>query len=479
MATPRARTRRLGSACDRCYELKERCERLSVTSACARCDRLNQICLTVRPVRPAGRRPQHRERTGSRTTSSQSGSGSSGALSPRDVGSWLRDMTDLTPDERDLLVFLLSQPQALQYYVVGPSFVDAEQRSFATLLPAALPVLKDAYLAYAGVLKSLHPEGGSEANEDEDADKNLRHASSAMVTLRTLPIGTAEDAALCLTLGVALASFVYAAIGVGVSDICHYCLSTTRRFTETGMLDSESEPQMTFLVLLETMDCMVNRRKPTIRMLSRTSNIVDRRLGLCLPLLPYYHDLCDISHSLINTTDTQLISLLQQQLDIVQTFVDAWQPYPPPDFLQEFQSGEVVHLLTQARVYRLAALLMVHRLRHRFGEEDSQADIWSREVMTELELAQQITQKPVRFVTLPFIISAVEIRDPVARSRALRNVDEYVDRFTPVVQQATKVFLARVWQERDCQTTRSWFDSVHKPCVVLDSIGASVLPLVR
>jgi hypothetical protein len=52
-------------------------------------------------------------------------------------------------------------------------------------------------------------------------------------------------------------------------------------------------------------------------------------------------------------------------------------------------------------------------------------------------------------------------------------VDEYVDQFMPVVQKVTKVFLSRVWHERDTQTTSSWFDSVHKPCVILDSVEAS------
>ncbi|KIW62460.1 hypothetical protein PV04_10633 [Phialophora macrospora] len=464
--TSPSRKRKARTACDRCYELKERCDRASTTAACARCDRLGQVCLTVRPVRPAGRRLRPRESSASQTTSSQSNTGSQ---SPRHLGSWLRDIPGLSPQEKELLMFLLGRPQTLEYYVISPSFEEAEQRSFATPLPAALPVLKDAYLAYAGVLKSF--QSGNATEEDET--RNLCHASSAMITLRALPVANAEDAAVCLTLGIALALFVYAAIGVGVSDICHHCLSSTRPFIETAALDPETEPRMIFLVLLETMDCVVHRRKPTLRIQAPAPDGVDRHLGLCLSLLPCFYDLCVISHSLGTATDAGLIVQLQQQLDGIQAFVHTWQPSQPEHFIHQFGSAEVIHLLAQARVYRLAALLMAHRLQHVFGQEDSQADIWSREVMMELELARQMTKRSIRFVTLPFIIAAIEIRDPATRIRAVHNVDEYVDQFTPVVQKATKAFLSRVWQERDAQTTCSWFDSVHKPCVILDSIETS------
>ncbi|KAF1852017.1 uncharacterized protein K460DRAFT_362787 [Cucurbitaria berberidis CBS 394.84] len=344
------------------------------------------------------------------------------------VGSWLREAPDLSPKERDLLMFLLGDSHTQQYSVVSPRFKDAQQVSFAGPLPAAWPILKDSYLAYAGVLKSLHPDCATEAG----GDFNLRHVTSAMIVLHSLPITKIEDAELCLTLGFALAFSVYAVIGVGISDICHYCLSVTRPFIEAADVDPETDARISFLVLLETMECLVHRRNPTLRIQSRATRSVDRYLGLCLPLLPYYYDLCIISHSLVNSTGASLVGL-QQQLEEIQAHVDKWQPSQPERFVHEFSTVEVINLLTQARVFRLGALLMIHRLQHTFGQEDSQADIWSREVMMELELAQRISNQPVRFVTLPFIIAAVEIRDPAERIKVVRNVDEYVDQFTPVV----------------------------------------------
>ncbi|OQV07904.1 hypothetical protein CLAIMM_12260 [Cladophialophora immunda] len=365
--------------------------------------------------------------------------------------------------------FLLYQPQTLQFYVVVSSFEDAEQKSFEAPLPAALPVLKDAYLAYAGALKAFQ----SDIPMDVNVDANLRHASSAMRTLRMMPITSAEDAALCLTVGMTLALYIYTEVGVGVPDICRYCLSRARPYIEPTASIPGTEPQLVFLVLLEIMDCAVHRRKPTLRIQSPPAKGVDRHLGFCLPLLPYYYDLCAISHSLIDASNASFVYTLHQHLRSIQAAVNAWQPSTPEHFVNEFSSVEVVHLLAQARVYRLAALLMAHRLQHEFGQEDGQADIWSREVLMELELARRTTQRSIRFVTLPFIVAAIEIRDPAARTKAVQDVDKYVDRFMPVVQEATRTFLSRIWRERDAQGIRAWFDSVHKPCVILDSLGSS------
>lgn len=364
------------------------------------------------------------------------------------------------------MAFLLYQPQTLQFNVVGSSFEDAEQRSFEAPLQVAFPILKDAYLAYAGGLKAFR----GNKTKDVDLDANLRYASSAMKTLRTLSVASPEDAALCLTLGITLALYIYRAVGVGVPDICHYCLSAARPYIEPGTSISDTEPQLVFLVLLDTMECMVKRRKPTLRIQSPAPEGVDRHLGFCLPLMPYYYDLCVISNSLVDATSCDFVSVLHQHLGRIQGAVNAWQPCPPEHFVHEFSPVEAVHLLAQARVYRLAALLLAHRLRYEFGQEDSQADIWSREALMELDLARRTTQRPLRFVTLPFLLAAVEIRDPVARAKAIEDVDEYVDQFMLVIQEVSKTFLSRIWRERDDKAINSWFDSIHKPCVIMESL---------
>lgn len=472
MATSAASSRKTGTACDRCYELKERCARISIAIACKRCERLGLLCTTVRPVRRAGRRPRHRENTAPATTpSSQPSNISNQSLS---IGTWLLDVTDLQLEERELLMFLLTRPENMEYYPISPGFRAAEQRSLAAVLPAGLPVLKHAYLACAGALKLLQQGISTEAEKST----SLGHASSAMKILRSLPVTSSEDATLCLVLGASLALFVYSVVGVGVGDICHYCLSTTHPFIETERLSSDMKPWQSVLVLLEIMECLVYRRKPTLRIQPCSPETLDRHVGLCLPLLQYYYDLCDVSHSLVSATNASYLVHLKKQLDGIHTAIQSWQPSQPGNFIDQFETAEVVNLLAQARVYRLAGLLVSHRLQYMFGEQDKQANIWSKEIMMELDIAHRITKNPIRCVTLPFIAAAIEIQDCSERIKAAQDVEKYVDQFTPVVQKATRNFLLRVWHERDMQITTCWFDSVHKPCAVLNLIDSSCFPLV-
>jgi hypothetical protein len=473
MTAPPAQSRKNGTACDRCYELKERCSRTSTDLACARCERLDQNCTSSRPVRRAGRRPCHRQKESLGTTlSSQTSTASTQTIH---IGAWLVNTPDLSLEEKDLLMLLLARPEHLNYYPVSRSFQVAEQRSLAALLPAALPILKHAYLAYAVALKLLQPGNSSEVEKSA----SLRYASAAMNTLRSFPVSSSQDAAICLTLGASLALFVYSVVGVGVADICHYCLSITNPFLEIGEPGQESDmrPWQGVLVLLETMECLVYRRKPTLRISPGATQNVDRHLGLCWPLLPFYYDLCDISYLQANTVDTCYLDYLQKQLDGIHNAIQVWQPSQPIGFINQFETAEVINLLTQARVYRLAGLLVSHRLRYLFGEQDSQAKIWSKEIMMELELSRRISKTRVRSVTLPFVVAAVEIQDTGERIETLQNVYEYVDQFTPVVQKATRTFLSRIWHERDVQVTTCWFDSVHKPCVVLHAIDSTRFPL--
>lgn len=181
-----------------------------------------------------GRRPQRRGQAGSETTrSSQS---SIVEHNPLNIGSWLREIPNLSPEEKELLMFFLDQPETLDCYVVSSSFQAHGQRSLEVPLPAAWPILKDAYLACARGLKLL------QTGIVTEVDKNigLRHASAAMITLKSLPVATFQDATLCLTLGSVLAFYVYSAVGVGVADICHYCLSTTSSFLETVGSDTDT-----------------------------------------------------------------------------------------------------------------------------------------------------------------------------------------------------------------------------------------------
>ncbi|KAM0130475.1 hypothetical protein ACHAP3_007341 [Botrytis cinerea] len=453
------------TACDRCYELKERCERASSSTHCARCDRLDVTCSTVRPVRPVGRRAQHADsvtRLAPRKSRKQ-------AQNQPSIDSSLNVLPSLQPEEEELLSFFLSQSGNLNQFIAYPSSQAGKQQLFAVQLSSTLPSFRDAFLACALSVNQIQTGTAGGAG----TTFSVRYILKAMDALRSLPVLSSQDAVLCHALGGLLAFSISSAIGVGVPDVCRHCLGTTTPFMRTAVSDVQDDPWGSFLILLETMDCLMHRQKPILRIRVPTSVVIDCRLGLCLPLLPYYHDLCVISNTLLDTTDANDLARLQKQLDDIHCIVEPWQPSQLDGLIECFDSTEIVHLLAQAKIYRLGVLLVGHRLRYPFGQEDSQAEIWSKEVMMELEMAKLVTKKPMRFVTLPFIIAAVEVRGEHLRVKTLERVDDCVDNFAQFMQKATKTFLSRVWHERDSNLTTRWFDSIHKPCPVLNALTAT------
>ncbi|KAI4595242.1 hypothetical protein KJ359_007218 [Pestalotiopsis sp. 9143b] len=447
---------KLRTACDRCYELKERCQRATPSGDCGRCERLSLACSIVRPVRPIGRRAHRRPGQDQKSQKCQP-----------DTGVLLNALSGHEPEEEELLSFLLGQPGSLEHFVVCPSFQAEQQRSLAVQLATALPLFKDAFLACAVTLKHLQ----TRTADDLDVEVSIRYISKAVNALRSLSVSCPQDAAICHELGSLLAFSIHSAIGVGVADICRYCLSATSPFVLKATSDTETDPWQSFLVYQETMDCILYRQKPTLRIKLPTTSIVDRRLGLTLPLLPYYQDLCSISNAILYATDAAELARLQKQLDDIRCIVEPWQPSNMDQLVEKFESTEIIHLLAQAKLYRLGALLLGHRLRYPFGQQDGQGEIWSKEMMMELEMVKLVTKRTMRFVTLPFVVAAVELRDESSRLKALQLVDDCVDQYAPALQKTTKGFLSRMWHERDMNLTTYWFNSTHKPCPIIDHIN--------
>ncbi|KAF7892101.1 hypothetical protein EAF00_008403 [Botryotinia globosa] len=397
-------------------------------------------------MRPVGRRAHYTDSV-TRLTSRKS---RKQAQNQPSIDSSLNVLPSLQPEEEELLSLFLSKSGNLDRFIAYPSSQSGKQQLLSVQLSSALPSFKDAFLACALSVKQLQTDTAG----DVGTAFSVRYILKAMDALRSLPVLSSQDAVLCHALGGLLALSISSAIGVGVPDICH-------------------DPWGSFLILLEMMDCLMHRQKPILRIRVPTSVVIDCRLGLCLPLLPYYHDLCVISNTLLNTTDVNDLARLQKQLDDIHCIVEPWQPSQLNELIERFDSTEIVHLLAQAKIYRLGALLVGHRLRYTFGQEDSQAEIWSKEVMMELELAKLVTKISMRFLTLPFIIAAVEVREESLRVKTLDRVDDCVDDFAHFMQKATKTFLLRVWHERDANLTTRWFDSIRKPCPVLNALTAN------
>jgi hypothetical protein len=103
-------------------------------------------------------------------------------------------------------------------------------------------------------------------------------------------------------------------------------------------------------------------------------------------------------------------------------------------------------------------LLIIHRLRHPFGEDDNVATTMAASIVSDLELATNTTNKVPSFVTLPFIVAAMEATAPPKREYLLAGVEQYTDHLSPKARAMTKVFLQVLWQTRDRALPFRWID---------------------
>jgi hypothetical protein len=388
------------------------------------------------------------------------------------IGDFLRDHVDLQPEEKHLLLSLLAGSDGLDYHVASPGLQAQQQVTLANQLRDNLPLLKDAYLALAITMKQLR----TGVKTDADTTLSLEHIARGMSILRAFSTLQIPDTAVCNTLGSVLSFSAYASVGVGVAEIFRHCLTLGEKSSRAPDLRVKDDPWHNYLSFMDTIDSFVHRRRPTGQICASVVEI-DPHFGLCLPLLPFYHDLSIISSSMCSYTTSSSTAIFDQQLEKIHKAVQSWKPSSNQleTLSERFTTPEVVTLLAQAKAYRLGALLMAHRLRYPFGEEDAQAYVWSKELLMELDLAASVTKQSLRFVTLPFLIAAVEVQDQAQRQTTLLDTERYVDKFAPAMQRVTRTFLSRVWEERDCSITTRWFDSVHKPCPVFEAINETVL----
>lgn len=403
-------------ACDRCHQIKERCQWSLASKSCIRCQRLGFTCFSNRPLRPVGRRPRRFQplKHGDDATSSRQNSRENNVIDAHDivVSHFPLSEDPSTSMEYELIHYLLdsSQVEKLGSYVLTPRFQDEERRWLVDSLRTSYPILKDVYVACAGsLLQAFEGQGTNAAKLQEVC---LRRASAAVTTLRSISVTNIDDAIMCLNLGIGLATFGYSALGANVSGICRYCLNLIKPRIEIEPLpDAETQSLLHCLAFFETMDCLATRELPTIKVTLPFPRMVDRYIGLSYPLLPIFYDICYLSHALGDCPPVQQPEILRR-LDSVENTVIEWVPHAPADFIRTFGPTEIIHILAQARVYRLLGLLLIHRLRYPFGQKDREAQLWSQDIINELELANQLCKnRPVHCVTMPFLAAAVEITE--------------------------------------------------------------------
>jgi hypothetical protein len=143
--------------------------------------------------------------------------------------------------------------------------------------------------------------------------------------------------------------------------------------------------------------------------------------------------------------------------DIEKTIIE-WKPPRPPHLFIEHEPHERLAITTQANVYRLAALLIIHRLRYPLGVEDGTAREFANGILSYLSLfAQSATKETAALpVIFPLTIAMIEIEEPC------EDLWDRVCIYTVQGMCATRlrVFIKQIRASRESGYKGIWFDLV-------------------
>jgi hypothetical protein len=370
------------------------------------------------------------------------------ALFP-DLDQWERHFLNLMKD--------IVAPSPLDKYLIGPSFYESHHRSFVQNMLKPAPILKNAAVACAAVLF-----GDQYAQYTKNSvEVGHRRAALAVSELRSLKISEEQDLITALVLGVAMVTFAMHVTDGQPFIISHYTLALVKPvYSLLLAMDPDIMDFLMCLVSTETFECLLRSETPTLRINENDRpNIVDRYLGLTSSLFAHLYDICEVANLLRETGGVTSIDIAQRVEDI-QESLNQWQPSPPPDFLERFTQAEVVGMLAQAKVLRFAALLIVHRLSHPFGQCDSEALLLSRAIIAEFDMVLQFTGHSMPCTALAYLVACFEVTGPEARTTVVEKSRQLVT-FSRQSQVRFQKTLLSVWSAKDTGNKIYWFDLTH------------------
>lgn len=478
--------------CDRCHIVKEKCRWPAAhADECERCLRLKFECRSNRPIARAGRKA--RLAAGNRLSlrrwqpasygpeqcelSSLPGDALSTAsflseLSPPtcqivrssahreelDVPCSIALFPELSVLELHLLEIILLKQIDVDKYLIGPSFRDQHRQAFVNCLNAAMPLLRDAFIACAPLL--LRHQDLQQLAKYQYI--GYKRAAAAIASVRLLEVRHDHDLSMVLMLGVALVTFAAHHSG-GELLLCRHILGLVKSrchddYSLTQQLGSDGVSFLICLLGTETIDCLIQCEVPTMKIRQgNLDELVDRFIGVSAPLLTHFYDLCEVArlihHSCCRHGNVLVGGAVERTLNKIEEAVTSWQPSVPADFLAgRYTPTEVILMLAQAKVLRLSALLVLHRLRYAFGTEEGKALAMANAILDELDLIIRLTGQSFPFVDLPYLISCLEIRKAFER-RAVLEKSHLIVNISPRFRDQIETWIVSVWAARDNESS--------------------------
>ncbi|KAB8276244.1 hypothetical protein BDV30DRAFT_224615 [Aspergillus minisclerotigenes] len=310
-------------------------------------------------------------------------------------------------------------------------------------------LLLDPYAAVTRVLLR------STANRPVCSDSDWSSCASALQALRNAQTTNPEDAGNLLSLGLSLVTFHRLVSGISASTICRFTLSLIRPFYYSEQLQESDMRELLCLVFLDITESLFRARIPIIEYRVRDPYLVNHHAGLCGSLLPILYRVCLLGAAIRKGSQHPVSP---DCFDKLREEIVAWAPSVSAATAGRFSEEEMLLLLTQSNLHRNAALLILHRLRFPFGDQDDDAELFSQTIIKEMQYCLAMTKQYPPNIALVLLVAGAEVQDSVGRGNILSSLQNINgSSFYPFVANL-RLFLTRVWTSRDEGTTRYLFD---------------------
>jgi hypothetical protein len=291
-------------------------------------------------------------------------------------------------------------------FLIGPSFVPMSQKVTSTLLYQSAPVLADAYLAYTALMTRYQ-----RTPIMRQVEPDIAKAAKGLQHLRDINIKKDTDAVCALSLGQTMYAFhvLAASDAFKAHSVVQNALIRAKSWVPRLIHSPITQMFIITPVLIDTVECLVRREVPIIRLPSTDHVIIDRYAGVCATLLPLLYDLCQCSHNM--KSGVLDIRGFHDRLAGIQQTITEWKPPTPPQLFIEHGPHERLLIITQANVYRLAALLAIHRLRYPLGVQDEIARELANGIFSHILSFAQSAAKEVTAFPMIFPLTMAMIED--------------------------------------------------------------------
>ncbi|KAH7125475.1 hypothetical protein B0J11DRAFT_307584 [Dendryphion nanum] len=390
------------TACESCHKNKEKCDLIHNKEPCSRCHRLGKIC-HARTRKRLGRKPTVRQFS--------HGSASIVSLMPesKEYGTHLGsaktstcgieiparasfinvavprglDARNFRPDPscHQLVTKVLSTRtnffEAHRRFMMCDSFVDGFYNTVLLLFSHNPYPLTQAYHALLELMS------GQDIHTTDTGSLDLTAGTHCLRSLIQLSssVSDIQDAAVLVMMGQsALAYNAILPLDFSSRIITRGTLWSAKSWYPAMRQHRELDDILVAPVLIDTIDCLLRRDLPVVRLPEIDRCVVDRFSGVCSSFFPLLYDLCERSHW---AKRTPIAFHGTDPYTNIEAQIAAWNP-PYTQSFAKFTELETGSMLAQAHAFRQAALLVVHRLRYPLGTEDDVARHYAESILEEL-----------------------------------------------------------------------------------------------